>query len=43
VSQSPAAGGQVPKGSTVNVVVGQFQSTTTTTTAGAGAGGPPTT
>jgi eukaryotic-like serine/threonine-protein kinase len=43
VSQSPAAGGQVPKGSTVNVVVGQFQSTTTTTIAGAGAGGPPTT
>jgi serine/threonine-protein kinase len=41
VSQTPAAGTQVPNGSAVNVVIGQFQSTTTTT-APAGAG-PPTT
>jgi serine/threonine-protein kinase len=34
LSQSPAAGSQVPNGSTVNVVIGQFQNTTTTTTAG---------
>jgi len=40
LSQSPAAGSQVPNGSTVNVVIGQFQSTTTTTT---GAGPPSTT
>ena len=45
LSQSPAAGTQVQSGSTVNVVVGQFQNaTTTTTTAGAnGNGGPPNT
>jgi eukaryotic-like serine/threonine-protein kinase len=40
VSQSPAAGSQVANGSTVNVVIGQFQSTTTTT---AGGPGPPNT
>jgi len=32
ISQNPAAGTQVANGSTVSVVVGQFQNTTTTTT-----------
>ncbi len=39
LSQNPAAGTQVQNGSTVNVVIGQFQNTTTTTTGG----GPPST
>ncbi len=41
LSQNPAAGTQVQNGSTVNVVIGQFQNTTTTTTNGNG--GPPST
>jgi eukaryotic-like serine/threonine-protein kinase len=44
LSQSPAAGAQAQSGSTVNVVIGQFQNTTTTTTPNANSnGGPPTT
>jgi serine/threonine-protein kinase len=48
LSQNPAGGTQVQNGSTVNVVIGQFQNTTTTTTAvpagnGNGNGSPPNT